>query len=231
MGDSRTVMIANISPATGSCEHTLNTLRYAYRVKELRSEGGAGDAGKKTRPKGSQGAALAADGVTPLGNGGGGGKERKEKGGHREGETRGGGGEGGGGGARRRGDRPRRRPSRNSRPRDACDPNLRFRRAPRWDSEVARPVARPRPSSPRSPEGARPSAAPMSSVSGGAKTRRRKRSAAIRATRGGSRDVLRREERERAGVVRGATSIDAHGGSASQPSSLSRRERGWGVRR
>ena len=79
MGDSRTVMIANISPATGSCEHTLNTLRYAYRVKELRSEGGAGDAGKKTRLKGSQGAALAADGVTPLGNGGGGGKERKEK--------------------------------------------------------------------------------------------------------------------------------------------------------
>jgi hypothetical protein len=25
----------------GSCEHTLNTLRYAYRVKELRSEGGS----------------------------------------------------------------------------------------------------------------------------------------------------------------------------------------------
>jgi len=35
-GDGRTVMVANISPASGSCEHTLNTLRYADRVKELR---------------------------------------------------------------------------------------------------------------------------------------------------------------------------------------------------
>lgn len=35
-GDGRTVMIATISPASGSCEHTLNTLRYADRVKELR---------------------------------------------------------------------------------------------------------------------------------------------------------------------------------------------------
>ena len=37
LGDSRTVMIACVSPAAGSCEHTLNTLRYADRVKELRS--------------------------------------------------------------------------------------------------------------------------------------------------------------------------------------------------
>lgn len=43
LGDSRTVMIANISPAEGSCEHTLNTLRYADRVKELTREG-SGDA-------------------------------------------------------------------------------------------------------------------------------------------------------------------------------------------
>lgn len=35
IGNSRTVMIANISPNSGSCEHTLNTLRYADRVKEL----------------------------------------------------------------------------------------------------------------------------------------------------------------------------------------------------
>ena len=35
LGDSRTVMIANVSPAEGSCEHTLNTLRYADRVREL----------------------------------------------------------------------------------------------------------------------------------------------------------------------------------------------------
>lgn len=35
IGNSRTVMIANISPNGGSSEHTLNTLRYADRVKEL----------------------------------------------------------------------------------------------------------------------------------------------------------------------------------------------------
>jgi len=32
----RTVMIANVSPCSGTVEHSLNTLRYAYRVKELR---------------------------------------------------------------------------------------------------------------------------------------------------------------------------------------------------
>lgn len=31
VGDSRTVMISCISPNAGSCEHTLNTLRYADR--------------------------------------------------------------------------------------------------------------------------------------------------------------------------------------------------------
>ncbi|XP_059066863.1 kinesin-like protein KIN-13A [Cryptomeria japonica] len=35
VGNSRTVMISCISPNTGSCEHTLNTLRYADRVKGL----------------------------------------------------------------------------------------------------------------------------------------------------------------------------------------------------
>ncbi|KAK9904909.1 hypothetical protein WJX75_005265 [Coccomyxa subellipsoidea] len=38
---ARTVMIANVSPAATSCEHTLNTLRYADRVKELRKDKGA----------------------------------------------------------------------------------------------------------------------------------------------------------------------------------------------
>eukprot|EP00201_Polytomella_parva_P011500 CAMPEP_0175068112 /NCGR_PEP_ID=MMETSP0052_2-20121109/17490_1 /TAXON_ID=51329 ORGANISM="Polytomella parva, Strain SAG 63-3" /NCGR_SAMPLE_ID=MMETSP0052_2 /ASSEMBLY_ACC=CAM_ASM_000194 /LENGTH=843 /DNA_ID=CAMNT_0016335103 /DNA_START=194 /DNA_END=2725 /DNA_ORIENTATION=- len=39
VGDqARTVMIANISPCSTSVEHTLNTLRYADRVKELRKE-------------------------------------------------------------------------------------------------------------------------------------------------------------------------------------------------
>lgn len=32
---SKTCMIAMISPGLSSCEHTLNTLRYANRVKEL----------------------------------------------------------------------------------------------------------------------------------------------------------------------------------------------------
>jgi len=35
-GDCKSVMIGNISPASSCCEHTLNTLRYADRVKELR---------------------------------------------------------------------------------------------------------------------------------------------------------------------------------------------------
>lgn len=35
-GNCKTVMIGNISPSSGSCEHTLNTLRYANRVKELK---------------------------------------------------------------------------------------------------------------------------------------------------------------------------------------------------
>lgn len=36
-GNCRTVMIGNISPGINSCEHTLNTLRYADRVKEMKS--------------------------------------------------------------------------------------------------------------------------------------------------------------------------------------------------
>ena len=34
VGNSRTVMISCISPNAGSCEHTLNTLRYADRYQE-----------------------------------------------------------------------------------------------------------------------------------------------------------------------------------------------------
>ncbi|XP_069794985.1 kinesin-like protein KIF2A isoform X4 [Narcine bancroftii] len=37
--NTRTCMIAMISPGFNSCEHTLNTLRYADRVKELGAEG------------------------------------------------------------------------------------------------------------------------------------------------------------------------------------------------
>lgn len=35
-GNSKTTMIANVSPANSCVEHTLNTLRYADRVKELK---------------------------------------------------------------------------------------------------------------------------------------------------------------------------------------------------
>lgn len=35
-GNCKTLMIGNISPSSAACEHTLNTLRYADRVKELK---------------------------------------------------------------------------------------------------------------------------------------------------------------------------------------------------
>lgn len=40
VGNSKTTMIANISPASSCCEQTLNTLKYADRVKELKKEEG-----------------------------------------------------------------------------------------------------------------------------------------------------------------------------------------------
>jgi len=42
IGNCKTVMIGNISPALSCCEHTLNTLRYADRVKELKKGGPGG---------------------------------------------------------------------------------------------------------------------------------------------------------------------------------------------
>lgn len=44
-------MIANISPALSSCEHTLNTLRYSERIKELK-KGGQKRQGLKERELG-----------------------------------------------------------------------------------------------------------------------------------------------------------------------------------
>ena len=47
IGDqARTVMIANISPNMASVEHTLNTLRYADRVKGESHHGSQGSQGK-----------------------------------------------------------------------------------------------------------------------------------------------------------------------------------------
>jgi len=55
---SRTVMIATVSPSSGSCENSLNTLRYADRVKEMRrasgsvsGSGGGGSAGAVQPPQ------------------------------------------------------------------------------------------------------------------------------------------------------------------------------------
>jgi len=39
-GNCKTLMIGNISPSSNACEHTLNTLRYADRVKELKKPAG-----------------------------------------------------------------------------------------------------------------------------------------------------------------------------------------------
>ena len=47
VGNSKTTMIANISPASNCSEHTLNTLRYADRVKELKKDGTLGPRVKK----------------------------------------------------------------------------------------------------------------------------------------------------------------------------------------
>lgn len=49
-GNSKTTMIANVSPANSCCEHTLNTLRYADRVKELKK----GSEGQIGQPNGNQ---------------------------------------------------------------------------------------------------------------------------------------------------------------------------------
>ena len=44
-GNSKTTMIANVSPGATCCEHTLNTLRYADRVKELKKDQSLGGPG------------------------------------------------------------------------------------------------------------------------------------------------------------------------------------------
>jgi kinesin family protein 2/24 len=63
--NARTVMIANVSPNAASCEHTLNTLRYADRVKEMKKDGGG--------PGGGGGRGSFANGGAAANGGGGGG--------------------------------------------------------------------------------------------------------------------------------------------------------------
>lgn len=63
VGNCRTVMIANISPASASCEHTLNTLRYADRVKEMKKgrdpREGTGEFPEMPRP-------IPMDNISPM---------------------------------------------------------------------------------------------------------------------------------------------------------------------
>ena len=46
IGNCKTVMIGNVSPSLPNCEYTLNTLRYADRVKELKKDGKDKPSGK-----------------------------------------------------------------------------------------------------------------------------------------------------------------------------------------
>jgi kinesin family member 2/24 len=69
--NSRTVMIVNISPAASSADHTLNTLRYADRVKE---RGGGGGGGRQQQQVNIAAAAAKKPSSVPqTGAGGGGG--------------------------------------------------------------------------------------------------------------------------------------------------------------
>ncbi|ORZ37533.1 P-loop containing nucleoside triphosphate hydrolase protein [Catenaria anguillulae PL171] len=61
IGNSRTCMIATVSPNMSNSEHTLNTLRYADRVKELK--GGSNGSGSSGSGGSSAGAMAAGAGV------------------------------------------------------------------------------------------------------------------------------------------------------------------------
>ncbi|KAL5202063.1 hypothetical protein ABZP36_013015 [Zizania latifolia] len=62
VGNSRTVMISCISPNAGSCEHTLNTLRYADRVKSLSKGGNT----RKDQPTGPTMPSIRESSTAPL---------------------------------------------------------------------------------------------------------------------------------------------------------------------
>ncbi|KAL4433699.1 hypothetical protein ABPG75_000140 [Micractinium tetrahymenae] len=64
--NARTVMIANVSPNSCSCEHTLNTLRYADRVKEIRKPGSAPGGGAPPPPAANGYSAEVAPASAPI---------------------------------------------------------------------------------------------------------------------------------------------------------------------
>eukprot|EP00163_Fabomonas_tropica_P008524 TRINITY_DN18261_c0_g1_i1.p1 TRINITY_DN18261_c0_g1~~TRINITY_DN18261_c0_g1_i1.p1 ORF type:complete len:392 (-),score=120.33 TRINITY_DN18261_c0_g1_i1:128-1303(-) len=72
IGDCKTVMIANVAPVASCSEHTLNTLRYADRVKELRKKDVNQDEDEDPLPpsKGNRGSGARASGGAREGAGG-----------------------------------------------------------------------------------------------------------------------------------------------------------------
>ncbi|XP_078439706.1 P-loop containing nucleoside triphosphate hydrolases superfamily protein isoform X2 [Wolffia australiana] len=66
VGNSRTIMISCISPNAGSCEHTLNTLRYADRVKSLSQGVGKRDHQPSKRPEETRVAPVLACETRPI---------------------------------------------------------------------------------------------------------------------------------------------------------------------
>lgn len=62
LGNSRTTMIATISPTTQHCENTLNTLRYTQRVKDLGAPAPAPGAGANEKESGRLAGAAKGDG-------------------------------------------------------------------------------------------------------------------------------------------------------------------------
>ncbi|KAJ3349556.1 Kinesin-like protein kif24 [Allomyces javanicus] len=61
IGNSRTCMVATVSPNISNSEHTLNTLRYADRVKELKGGASGGSGGGSGLPPPSVGTMAAPD--------------------------------------------------------------------------------------------------------------------------------------------------------------------------
>uniref|UniRef100_A0A669F445 Kinesin-like protein n=1 Tax=Oreochromis niloticus TaxID=8128 RepID=A0A669F445_ORENI len=63
---SRTCMIAMVSPGMTSCEYTMNTLRYADRVKELNGNSKASEAPKTQEPMNSSSEEVSLHGMNPV---------------------------------------------------------------------------------------------------------------------------------------------------------------------